>query len=74
MAPKRENSGLANVPQINVKRVPGETAGKLQIIAGMEGLSNNDLYIVAFQKLVENYEKKHGKLRISPKGKGLEGL
>lgn len=62
------------VPQIGVKNVPVDVADKMQAIANIEGVSYNELYNLAFVKFIEVYENKNGKVKVRPKGKGLEGL
>ena len=62
------------VTQVNMKNVPVDLLEKVQTIASVEGLAFSEVYIVAFQKFVELYEKKNGKIKPRPKGKGLEGL
>lgn len=60
--------------QINIKNIPVELLGKLKSIAVMEDVPSTKVYILAFEKFVELYEKKNGKVKSLPKGKGLEGL
>jgi hypothetical protein len=55
-------------------KVPVEIAAKFQAIAGIEGVSNFELYNLAFAKFIEWYEAKNGKVKIQPGGKGLKGL
>jgi len=74
MAPAKRAWGKEEIPQIGVKQVPGHVADKLQQIAAIEGLTFNELYNLAFVKLIEGYEKKNGALKSRPKGKGLEGI
>ena len=76
MAPsKREvKPDQETIPQIGIKLVPVEIAEKLQRIAGIEGLTFNEIYNLAFVKLIESYEAKNGKLKPRAKGKGLEGI
>lgn len=68
----KEQTGF--VPQIGVKNVPSDVAEKMQAIANIEGVSYNELYNLAFVKFIEVYESKNGRVKIRPKGKGLEGL
>lgn len=75
MAPaKKEITPGQTTIAIGVKHVPLEIATKLQLIAGAEQLTLNEVYNTAFAKLIEGYEKKNGKLKVRPKGKGLEGI
>jgi len=76
MAPKKRDNqpGQEIVPQISIKSVPIEVADKMQTIANTEGVSYNELYNVAFVKFIEAYEKANGKVKIKPKGKGLENI
>lgn len=62
------------IPQVGVKNVPSNVIEKLQVIANVEGVSFNQLYILAFSKFIEVYEAKNGKVKVKPKGKGLEGI
>lgn len=71
MPGKKEQPGA--VPQIGVKNVPVEIVEKMQAIAGIEGVSFNELYNLSFVKFIEIYESKNGKVKVR-KGKGLEGL
>lgn len=72
MPAKKEK--LDTIPQIGVKNVPSDIAEKMQNIANLEGVTYNELYNLAFVKFIEVYEAKNGKVRIRPKGKGLENL
>jgi len=76
MAPTRKDAkpGEKNINMVGVKSVPVDVIVKLQTIAGIEGLSFNEIYNLAFAKLIEAYEAKNGKIKIRPKGKGLEGI
>lgn len=65
---------LQSIPQIGVKNVPSDIAEKMQSIANLEGVTYNELYNLAFVKFIEVYEAKNGKVKIRPKGKGLENL
>lgn len=58
--------------QVNIKDVPSETIQKLQVIAGMEGVSSQEVYRKAFETYVGLYEQRNGKLKIKPKGGGLD--
>lgn len=58
--------------QVNIKDVPSETIQKLQVIAGMEGVSGQEVLRKALETYVELYEGKHGKIKIKPKGGGLD--
>jgi hypothetical protein len=59
------------ISQVSVKNIPVEIVQKLQIIAGMEHVPFNDVYVKAFSTYVELYEQKNGKIKIKPKGGGL---
>lgn len=72
MPTKKDNP--QSIPQIGVKNVPFEIAGKMQSIANVEGVTFNELYNLAFVKFIEVYENKNGKVKIRPKGKGLVDL
>lgn len=69
MAKKQE---LQEVSQISVKNAPADIIQKLQVIAGMENVPFNDVYLKAFETYVGLYEGKHGKIKIKPKGGGLD--
>lgn len=58
--------------QVNIKGVPTETIQKLQVIAGMEGVSSQEVYKKAFETYVGLYEQKNGKIKIKPRGGGLD--
>lgn len=62
----------AEVPQISVKNAPADIIQKLQVIAGMENVPFNDVYLKAFETYVGLYEQKHGRIKIKPKGGGLD--
>lgn len=47
---------------------------KIKSIASAEQVSNADLYNLAVEKFIEQYEKKNGKVQIREKGKGLKGI
>lgn len=64
----------AEIPQISVKNAPAEIIQKLQAIAGMENVAYNDVYLKAFETYVGLYEQKNGKIKIKPKGGGLDVL
>lgn len=69
---KTDKSDEKEVSQVNVKGIPELVLQKLQIIAGLEGVSNNDVYKQAFETYVGLYEKKHGKIKLKEKGSGLD--
>ena len=72
---KKESQDVAaTVPQVGVKNVPFEVVDKMQAIASLEGVTYNELYNLSFVKFIEIYENKNGKVKLRPKGKGLEGL
>jgi hypothetical protein len=58
--------------QINIKGISSEAIQKLQVIAGMEGVSSQEVYKKALETYVELYEQKHGKIKVKPKGGGLD--
>ena len=62
------------VTQINIKRIPVEVIEKLQYIATIEGVTNSEIYLKSFTTFTELYERKHGKIKPRPKGKGLDLL
>lgn len=43
-------------------------------LAYIENISKADVYNKAIEKFIELYEKKHGKIKPRPKGKGLNSL
>lgn len=57
--------------QINIKGISSETIQKLQVIAGLENVSSQEVYKKACETYVGLYEAKHGKIKIKPKGGGL---
>ena len=73
MAVKKKEEGEEQItPQVSVKKVSSEIVQKLQIIAGQENVAINDVYNKAFETYVGLYEKKNGKIKIKPKGGGLD--
>ncbi len=58
--------------QINIKGVSTETIQKLQVIAGLEGVSSQEVYKKGLETYVGLYETKHGKIKLKPKGGGLD--
>ena len=72
MAPEKKPEAV--IPQIGVKNVPESVAEKLQAIANNEGVSFNEIYNLAFVKLIEAYEKKYGKVKPQEKGARLKNL
>ncbi len=44
---------------------------KVRTVAAKERVSNSDIYNLSVDKYLELYEKKNGKIKPSPKGKGL---
>jgi hypothetical protein len=62
--------GTAQV-NFNLKTV---TLEKVKDLAFWEGVSNSEVYTRATEKYIELYEKKHGKLKARPKGKGLDSV
>ena len=73
MSPKKIETPEVGA-QVGVKNVPIEVVEKMQTIANMEGVTYNELYNLSFVKFIELYEAKNGKVKLRPKGKGLEGL
>lgn len=69
-----KKGNLESSPQIGVRNVPLDVAEKMQAIANLENVPFNELYNLAFVKFIEVYETKNGKVKIRPKGKGLENL
>jgi hypothetical protein len=59
---------------IYVRDIPAEVIKKLQAIAGMENVTNNEVYNKAFKTYVDLYEQKHGKIKLKEKGSGLDVL
>ena len=47
---------------------------KVKDLAHVEGVSNATIYNMAVSRFIEAYEKKNGKLKQRPKGKGLKDL
>ena len=47
---------------------------KVKDLAYAENASKTDVYNAAIEKYVELYEKKNGKVKPRPKGKGLESI
>lgn len=58
--------------QVYTRDVPALIIQKLQAIAGLEGVTNNEVYNKAFKTYVDLYEQKHGKIKIKEKGSGLD--
>ena len=71
---KKETKPGGDPENILVRLVPAETFAKLKTIAAMAGVTYNEVYNLAFKKFIEIYEAKNGKIKLHPKGKGLEGL
>lgn len=67
-AQKKEDQPIA---QVSVKNAPADIIQKLQVIAGLENVPFNDVYLKAFETYVGLYEQKNGKIKIKPKGGGL---
>jgi hypothetical protein len=63
----------AGKTQININ-VPDDTLAKMKAIADAEGIAYAEAYNFAFSSFISAYESKNGKVKIRPKGKGLEGL
>ena len=76
MAPKRKDitPDQDTLNNVLVRSIPGPILEKMQTIANLEGVSFNDIYNLAFTRLIEAYEAKNGKVKVRPKGKGLEGI
>lgn len=60
------------VAQVSVKNAPAGIIQKLQVIAGLENVPFNDVYLKAFETYIGLYEQKNGKIKIKPKGGGLD--
>ena len=60
--------------QVNIKSIPVDVLEKIQYIAVIEKVSYTEIYNKAFSTFIELYEKKYGKLKPKPKGKGLDLL
>jgi hypothetical protein len=73
---KKKAAAKASEPdqatQIYTRDVPADTVKKLQVIAGLEGVTNNEVYKKAFDTFVSLYEQKHGKIKLKEKGSGLD--
>lgn len=54
--------------------VPELTVEKLKHISHAEGVTYAETYNKAFDKLIELYEKKFGKIKLKTPGKGLDSL
>ena len=69
--------GVRSIPkdktQINVN-VKNEILAKIRTIGDTEGVTYAEIYNLAFEKFVQLYEKKNGKIKAKVKGKGLEGI
>ncbi|KYP16623.1 hypothetical protein [Flavihumibacter sp. CACIAM 22H1] len=75
MAPRKKTAPPeGETAQINIKVVPAEVVEKLKTIAFMEGVDYQEVYILAFTKLIDAYEAKNGKIKLKPKGSGLKDL
>ena len=72
MANKKEDT--ESVIQIGVRNLPLDVLEKIQHISNLEGVSYNEVYILAFVKFIEIYEAANGKVKLRTKGKGLENL
>jgi NRPS condensation-like uncharacterized protein len=70
MATKRKEE--QEVAQVSVKNAPAGIIQKLQVIAGLENVPFNDVYLKAFETYIGLYEQKNGKIKIKPKGGGLD--
>ena len=44
---------------------------KVRSLASQERVSNSDIYNLSVEKYLELYEKKNGKIKVKPKGSGL---
>jgi hypothetical protein len=66
---KKEDQEIA---QVSVKNAPAGVIQKLQVIAGLENVPFNDVYLKAFETYIGLYEQKNGKIKIKPKGGGLD--
>ena len=70
MATKKKED--QEVAQVSVKNAPAGIIQKLQVIAGLENVPFNDVYLKAFETYIGLYEQKNGKIKIKPKGGGLD--
>lgn len=70
MATKKKED--QEVAQVSVKNAPAGVIQKLQVIAGLENVPFNDVYLKAFETYIGLYEQKNGKIKIKPKGGGLD--
>jgi hypothetical protein len=59
--------------QVNFN-ITKETLEKVKSLAFWEGVANSDIYNKAVEKFIELYEKKHGKIKSRPVGKGLDQI
>jgi len=59
--------------QINLN-AKSEVLEKLKYIAFAEGVSNTDIYNLAFDRFIEAYESKHGKVKPKITRQGLDKL
>lgn len=71
MSSKKKDEPV-EIAQISVKNAPAEIIQKLQVIAGLEGVLFNEVYLKAFETYVGLYEAKNGKIKLKPKGGGLD--
>lgn len=74
MSPIKKESKSDEQENILVRGVPGDVVAKLKTVAAMAGVSFNEVYNLSFSKFLEIYEAKNGKIKLHPKGKGLEGI
>lgn len=47
---------------------------KVRDLSFTEGVSQSEVYKAAIEKFIELYEKKHGKIKPRPKGRGLDSI
>lgn len=59
--------------QVNFS-IENELLDNIKNIAALERVSNSELFNLAVKRFVGAYEKKNGKIKPLPQGKGLEGL
>jgi acyl-CoA hydrolase len=71
---KKAEQPEGETAQINIKGIPVEVLEKLKTMAFNEGVDYQEVYLLAFTKLIEAYEAKNGKIKIRPKGAGLKDL
>lgn len=74
VAKKKDDSAPDETLQLNVKGISASLVQKIQVIAGLENVPYNEVYQKAFETYVALYEQKNGRIKIKPKGDGLDVL